>query len=104
MIYKMLLHGMACYVIANLVYTFLPKKIGSDNAYWQTIIPRLIAVFISCLVGIGKEFFDKWQGEEFSAGDLTVDFTGAFIWLFALLLSEQIYKSYAKSKNKRGRC
>ena len=103
MIYKVLLHGMACYIIANLVYTFLPKKIGSD-LYWQPIIPRLTAVFVSCIVGIAKEFYDKWQGEAFSAGDLTVDFSGAFIWLFALLLSEQIYKSYAKSKNKRGRC
>ena len=103
MITKILLHAMACYVIANLTYTFLPKKIGND-LYWQPIIPRLTAVFVSCLVGIAKEFYDKWQGEPFSAGDLTIDISGAFIWLFALLLSEQIYKSYAKSKNKRGRC
>ena len=74
---KILLHGMACYIIANLIYTFPPKKIGNDS-YWQPIIPRLIAVFVSCLVGIAKEFYDKWQGEAFSAGDLTVDFSGAF--------------------------
>lgn len=97
---KILLHGMACYIIANLVYTFLPKKIGND-VYWQPIIPRLIAVFASCIVGVGKEIYDKWQGEEFSAGDLTVDISGAFIWLFALLLSEQIYKSYAKYKSNK---
>lgn len=103
MISKILLHAMACYVIANFIYTFLPKKIGND-LYWQSIIPRLTAVFVSCIVGIVKEFYDKWQGEPFSAGDLTIDISGAFIWLFALLLSEQIYKSYAKSKNKRGRC
>lgn len=100
MIYKILLHGMACYIIANLVYTYLPKKIGSD-AYWQTIIPRLIAIFVSCAVGVAKEFHDKLQGEEFSAGDLTIDISGAFIWLFALLLSEQIYKSYAKYKSNK---
>ncbi len=90
---KILLHGMACYIIANLVYTFLPKKIGSD-LYWQPIIPRLTAVFVSCAAGIGKEFFDKWQGEAFSAGDLTVDFSGALIWLFALLISEEIYRKH----------
>ena len=89
---KILLHGMACYIIAQLVYTFLPKKIGGD-AYWQPIIPRLIAVFVSCVAGTAKEFYDLWQGELFSAGDLTVDFSGALIWLFALLLSEEIYKS-----------
>lgn len=88
---KILLHGMACYIIANLVYTFLPKKIGSD-AFWQPIIPRLIAVFASCIVGVGKEFYDKWQGEPFSAGDLTMDFTGALGWLFLLLIANQIYK------------
>jgi len=93
MIYKVLLHGMACYIIANLVYTFLPKKIGSD-LYWQPIIPRLTAVFVSCIVGIAKEFYDKWQGEAFSAGDLTVDFSGALIWLFALLISEEIYRKH----------
>lgn len=97
---KILLHGMACYIIANLVYTFLPKKIGND-VYWQPIIPRLIAVFASCIIGVGKEFYDKWQGEEFSAGDLTVDISGAFIWLFALLLSNEIYKSYAKYKSNK---
>ena len=91
MISKILLHAMACYVIANFIYTFLPKKIGGDE-YWQPIIPRLIAVGFSCLVGIGKEFFDLWQGEAFSAGDLTVDFSGALIWLFALLISEEIYR------------
>ena len=99
MITKILLHAMACYVIASLTYTFLPKKIGND-LYWQPIIPRLIAVGVSCLVGVGKELFDLWQGEAFSAGDLTVDFSGALIWLFALLLSDEIYKSYAKSKSK----
>jgi len=90
---------MACYVIANLTYTFLPKKIGND-LYWQPIIPRLTAVFVSCLTGIGKEFYDLWQGESFSAGDLAIDISGALIWLFALLLSDEIYKSYAKSKSK----
>ena len=90
---KILLHGMACYIIANLIYTFLPKKIGNDS-YWQPIIPRLIAVFVSCLAGIGKEFYDLWQGEAFSAGDLTVDFSGALIWLFALLISEEIYRKH----------
>ena len=84
---------MACYVIANLTYTFLSKKIGND-LYWQPIIPRLIAVFVSCLAGIGKEFYDLWQGEAFSAGDLTVDFSGALIWLFALLISEEIYRKH----------
>jgi len=88
---KILLHFMACYIIANLIYTFLPKKIGNDS-YWQPIIPRLIAVFVSCAAGIGKEFFDLWQGEAFSAGDLTVDFSGALAWLFLLLISEEIYK------------
>jgi len=93
MITKILLHAMACYVIANLTYTFLPKKIGND-LYWQPIIPRLMAVFVSFLVGIGKEFYDLWQGEAFSAGDLTVDFSGALIWLFALLISEEIYRKH----------
>ena len=91
MITKILLHAMACYIIANLIYTFLPKKIGNDS-YWQPIIPRLIAIAISGLAGIGKEFFDLWQGEPFSAGDLTVDFSGALAWLFLLLISEVIYK------------
>ena len=95
---KILLHGMACYIIAQLTYTFLPKKIGYD-LYWQTIIPRLIAVFVSCMTGIAKEFYDKWQGEPFSVGDLTIDFSGALIWLFALLLSEEIYKSHVKRKS-----
>ena len=42
--------------------------------------------------GVGKEFFDLWQGEAFSVGDLTVDFSGALAWLFILLIGEQIYK------------
>jgi hypothetical protein len=88
---KILLHFMACYIIADVVYTFLPRKIGAD-AYWQPIIPRLIAVATSCLAGVGKEFYDLWQGESFSAGDLTVDFSGALAWLFLLLIAEVIYK------------
>ena len=88
---KILLHFMACYLIADITYTLLPKTIGKD-AYWQPIIPRLIAIAISGLAGIGKEFFDLWQGEPFSAGDLTVDISGAFAWLFLLLISEVIYK------------
>ena len=82
---------MACYLIADVVYTLMPRLIGKD-AYWQPIIPRLIAVAVSCLVGIGKELFDLWQGEPFSAGDLTVDFSGALAWLFLLLISEEIYR------------
>jgi len=88
---KILLHFMACYLIADVAYTLLPRLIGKD-AYWQPIIPRLIAIAISGLAGIGKEFFDLWQGEPFSAGDLTVDFSGALAWLFLLLISEVIYK------------
>jgi hypothetical protein len=88
---KILLHFMACYLIADVVYEFLPRKIGGD-AYWQPIIPRLIAVAASCLAGVGKEFFDLWQGEPFSAGDLTVDFSGALLWLFLLLGTNLIYK------------
>ena len=89
---KILLHFMACYLIANVTYTFLPKRIGKD-VYWQPIIPRLIAVAVSSLIGISKEFYDLWQGEPFSAGDLTMDFTGALVWLFLLLIANQIYKS-----------
>lgn len=91
MITKVLLHLMACYVIADVTYEFLPRKIGNDE-YWQPIIPRLIAVFVSCVVGVGKEFFDKWQGEMFSAGDISMDCTGALAWLFVLLIGEEIYK------------
>ena len=90
---KILLHFMACYLIADVAYTLLPRLIGKDP-YWQPIIPRLTAVFVSCLVGIAKEFYDFWQGEAFSAGDLTVDFSGALIWLFALLISEEIYRKH----------
>jgi len=88
---KILLHFMACYLIADITYTLLPKTIGKD-VYWQPIIPRLIAVAVSCFAGISKEFFDLWQGEPFSAGDLTIDFSGALAWLFLLLISEEIYK------------
>lgn len=88
---KILLHFMACYLIANVTYTFLPRRIGKD-VYWQPIIPRLIAVAVASLVGILKEFYDLWQGEQFSAGDLTMDFTGALGWLFLLLIANQIYK------------
>jgi len=91
MIYKILLHLMACYLIADVVYEFLPRKIGGDW-YWQPIIPRLIAVFVSCMAGVGKEFFDLWQGEVFSVGDITMDCSGALAWLFILLIGEQIYK------------
>ena len=82
---------MACYIVADVTYTLLPKRIGRDD-YWQPIIPRLIAVGMSCLVGIGKEIYDKWQGEQLSAGDLTVDFSAAILWLILLLLSEEMYK------------
>jgi len=82
---------MACYLIADVVYESLPRKIG-DDTYWQPIIPRLIAVFVSCVAGVGKEFYDLWQGEMFSVGDLTIDFSGALAWLFVLLIGEAIYK------------
>lgn len=88
---KILLHFMACYLIADVIYEFLPRRIGKDW-YWQSIIPRLIAVFVSCVAGVGKELFDKGQGEVFSAGDLTMDFSGALAWLFVLLIGEAIYK------------
>lgn len=82
---------MACYLIADWVYKALPHRIGRDWC-WQPIIPRLIAVAASCLAGVGKELFDLWQGEPFSAGDLTVDFSGALLWLFLILITNVIYK------------
>lgn len=89
MITKILLHAMACYLIADVIYGFIPKRIGRDE-YWQPIIPMLIAVTIACLVGVGKEFFDVWQGEAFSGGDLTMDVMGAFMWLFILKIREML--------------
>ena len=53
-----ILHFMVCYFIADTSYNFLPPTIGID-LYWQTIIPKLIAVTIACLFGIGKELWDK---------------------------------------------
>lgn len=84
---KILLHFMACYLIADVVFNFIPKRIGR-NEYWQPIIPVLIATAAACLVGGGKEFFDLWQGESFSAGDLTMDVSGAFAWLFVMKIGE----------------
>lgn len=85
---KILLHFLTCYVIADFTYNFLPPSIGTD-LYWQTIIPKLIAVTVACLFGIGKELWDKYHDhEKISAGDLTVDFSGALAWMFLPLIAE----------------
>lgn len=85
---KILLHFMACYLVADVTYNFIPKTIGSD-AYWGPLIPMLLATGVACLVGIGKELWDKYHDKEtISAGDLTVDFTGALVWFFIPKIAE----------------
>jgi hypothetical protein len=84
---KTLLHLMACYLMADVIYNFIPKKMGRDE-YWGPLIPVLIATAAACIVGMGKEFFDLWQGEAFSAGDITMDVSGAFAWLFVMKIGE----------------
>lgn len=93
---KILLHFMACYLIADVTFNFIPKRIGWDG-YWGSIIPVLIAVAVSCAIGVGKEFFDLWQGESFSAGDLTMDISGAFAWLFVVKIGEVLPWNKRKS-------
>ena len=79
---------MACYLIADVTYNFLPKFIGRDS-YRGPLLPLLIATAISCLVGIGKELWDKYHDKEkISAGDLTVDFFGALTWFFIPKIAE----------------
>lgn len=93
---KILLHFMACYLMADVTYNFIPKSIGRDE-YWRPIIPGLIAIAVSCMFGLGKEFFDLWQGESFSAGDLTMDVSGAFTWMFVMKLGEELSWNKRKS-------
>ena len=78
---------MACYLVADFTFNLLPV-IGVDP-YWQFVAPRLIAVAVACLVGLGKELWDKYIDKEtISAGDLTIDIVGAFTWLFLPLIAE----------------
>lgn len=85
---KILLHFLSCYVIADFAYNIMPPEIGGD-LYWQTIIPKLIAIAVSFGFGIGKELWDKYHDhEELSLGDLTVDAVGALAWLFLPLIAE----------------
>lgn len=82
-----ILHFMVCYFIADVVFNFLPI-IGVDP-YWQFVAPRLIAVAVACLIGFGKELWDKYiDKESISASDLTWDAVGAFSWLFIPLIAE----------------
>lgn len=85
---KIILHFVVTYLVADLVYTFLPATIGPDP-YWQTIIPALIAFTIACLAGIGKELWDKYHDDEsIDPGDLTVDFSAAIFWLLLPRVAE----------------
>ncbi len=78
---------MACYIVADFTFNLLPV-IGTDP-YWQFVAPRIIAVAVACLVGFGKELWDKYVDKEMiSVGDLTVDAMGAFTWLFFPLVAE----------------
>ena len=80
---------MACYLVADFTFNLLPV-IGTDP-YWQFVAPRIIAVAVACLVGFGKELWDKYHDHEtISAGDLTVDAIGALAWLFLPLVAEQL--------------
>lgn len=84
---KILLHFMACYLIADVTYNFIPKRMGRSE-YWQPLIPVLLATAVACMFGVGKEVVDLCQGESFSAGDITMDLTGAFAWLFVMKIGE----------------
>lgn len=78
---------MACYIVADFTFNLLPVM-GTDP-YWQYVAPRLIAVTVACLVGFGKELWDKYIDKEtLSAGDLTVDAMGALSWMFLPLIAE----------------
>jgi predicted membrane chloride channel (bestrophin family) len=85
---KIILHFTVTFLVAQLIYTFLPDIIGSDP-YWGPIIPALIAFTFACMVGIGKELWDKYHdNESIDAGDLTIDFTAAIVWLFLPKVAE----------------
>ena len=85
---KIILHFAVTYLVADFIYNMLPKTIGQDP-YWQPLIPYLIAFTAACLVGIGKELWDKYHDKEsFDVGDLTVDFTAAIIWLLLPKIGE----------------
>ena len=78
---KILLHFACTWVIADFIWTLLPATVGTDP-YWMLKIPRLIAAATAALAGIGKELWDKYHDKEgIDAGDLTVDFMAAIIWL-----------------------
>ena len=85
---KFLLHFLSCYFFADFTYNMLPTLMGTDE-YWQPIIPKLIAISVSFVIGIGKELWDKYHDKEsISAGDLTVDAVGALIWLVIPLIGQ----------------
>ncbi len=41
-----------------------------------------LAIGVAILVGIGKEFLDKWLGSKFSVGDIMADIAGIIIAYF----------------------
>jgi hypothetical protein len=85
---KIILHFAVTYLVADFIYNFLPRTIGHDP-YWMTMMSPLIAFTVACLVGIGKELWDKYHDHEsIDAGDLTVDFTAAIIWLLLPKIGE----------------
>lgn len=45
-----------------------------------------LAIGVAVLVGVGKEFLDKWLGHNFSIGDIVADIAGIVIayWMFTL--------------------
>ena len=85
---KIILHFACTYLVADFIYNLLPVTIGSDQ-YWMNMISPLIAFALACLAGIGKELWDKYHDHEsIDAGDLTVDFTAAIIWLILPRIGE----------------
>lgn len=85
---KIILHFAVTYLVADLIYHLLPGTIGQDP-YWMEILPSLIAFTGACLAGIGKELWDRYHDKEaIDAGDLTVDFTAAIIWLVMPRITE----------------
>jgi hypothetical protein len=83
-----LLHFLACYFITDVTYNFLSPSIGG-NEYWQTLIPRLLAMGIAGLVAVGKELWDKYHDKEFiSAWDMAWNAAGILGWIFVQLVAE----------------
>lgn len=75
-----LLHFVICFLIA-LIFSII------FNLFLPTTISIIVGTFISLIVGIGKEIYDKYSPDHyFDWKDLIADFSGSIFGVIILII------------------